>query len=289
MTLTSRSTLILFAILLMISPALVLAQANPAAPAPARESMQDLAVKLSPQQKQEFVDARKAFGGECYGDALPIFKQLLSQLPGDAVLSKFAGEAALNVGDTSFALTTLKPLAQSDPDDWQVAALLTRACAESGDMPCRDSGMAHMLDLHSRGITPPRLQQYIVERVKVGGNSLLIRVSVEPWGSYKVYAFGQVLDNDGKKISHVTVESADFDQPIFAKDHPEEAAKGVRSFSMDGYSEIGVNSNGQRTQTHSTIKFFVGQPSYDTIREGFVNFASGKAAPLTKSTHVAAP
>src|SRR5207244_12939389 len=98
-------------------------------------------------------------------------------------------------------------LAQADPDDWQAAALLTRACAESGDMSCRDSGMVHMLDLHRRGITPPNMQQYVVERVKTGENILLIRMSLEPWGRYKVYALGQLFNSEGKTLFRVTLES----------------------------------------------------------------------------------
>jgi hypothetical protein len=257
MKLNSRSGLALFPFLWMISPAIAISQANPASPASPREAVGDLVARLSPKQKQQFDDAGKSFSAQHYADALAIFKELLSELPGDAILSKFASEAALNVGDTSFALSTLKPLAQADPEDWQAAGLLTRACAESGDLPCRDAGMEHMLDLHRRAITPPGMQQYIVERVKVAGNALLILVSLEPWGRYKVYAYGQVLDGH--------------------KEHPEEAAKGIRSFSMDGYSEIELNNNGQRTQTHFTIKFLVGQPSYDKVREEFVKFASRKA------------
>ena len=289
MRLNSRSALTLFAVVSIISPPVVLAQANPTIPVSPRESVGDLVARLSPQQKQQFGDAGRAFSGQHYADALAIYKQLLNELPGDAILSKFASEAALNVGDSSFALSSLKPLAQADPDDWQAAALLARACAESGDVSGRDSGMAHMLELHTRGITPPGMQQYILERVKVGGNGLLIRMSLEPWGRYKVYAFGQVFDGEGKKISHVTLESADFDQSFFAKGHTEEAAKGIRSFSLDGYSEAGINSNGERTQTHSTIKFFVGQPSYDTVREEFVKFASGKATPQSGGTNSVVP
>jgi hypothetical protein len=289
MRLKSRTVVALFAVLSMISPAVAFAQANPASPVSPRESIGDLVTRLSPQQKQQFDEAGKSFSGQHYADALAIYKRLLNELPGDAVLSKFASEAALYAGDTSFALSTLKPLAQADPDDWQAAALLTRACAESADISCRDSGMAHMLDLHRRGITPPRMQRYIVERVKVGENILLIWMSLEPWGPYKVYALGQVFDGEGKIFLRATVESSDFDQPIFAKQHPEEASKGMRSFSLDGYRETGLNSNGQRTQTHSTYKFFVGQPSYETVREEFVKIASGKAMPQSGRTNLVVP
>ena len=133
-----------------------------------------------------------------------------------------------------------------------------------------------MLELHGRGIIPRNMQQYVVERVKVGENFLLIRTSLEPWGLYKVYALGQVMDAGGKILLRTTLESNDADQPLFAKEHPQEAAKGMRSFSLDSYQETGLNGSGQRTQTHATYKFFVGQPSYAVVREEFVRIAMEK-------------
>ncbi len=280
----SSASVALLTLLSLLLPVISLAQASPAVPAVRTESTQDLIAKLNPQQKQQFADAGKAFSEHRFADSLAIHKQLLKDFPGDPILSKFASEAALHGGDTGFALNTLKPIAQADPDDWQAASLLTRACAESGDKACRDAGMAHMLDLHSRGITPPRMVEYVVETVKVGENTLLINTSLEPWGTYKVYAFGKVTDSAGKLFLSISVESSDFDQPGFAKTHPDEAAKGIRLFSLDAYRETGLNANGQRTQTHYTFNFFDGQPSYETIRDQFINVAGGKSAPISSRT-----
>ncbi len=253
------------------------------------ETVQDLAARLTPEQKQLFDGATKAFDAQHYADSLPTFKQLLTQLPDDPILLKFAGEAALNVGDTNFAISTLKPLAAANPNDWQAAAILTRACAAAGDTACRDSGMTHMLDLHRQGITPPNLRQYVLERIKSGNNTLLIRTSLEPWGPYKVFDLGQVLDSDGKIFLRITLESSDGDQPMFAKEHPKEAAEGLRQFSLDAYRETGLNSAGQRTQAHYTFKFFVGQPPYQTVRDEFVKIAEGKANPISSRTNLVVP
>jgi hypothetical protein len=282
-----RATLTLFILPLFVPHAA--AQSNSASPASPRESPQDLLTRLLPQQKQQFEEAERLFNGKSYAEALTIYKGLLSELPGDAILSKFVSEAALNVGDVSFALNAIKPVAQADPDDWQASALLTRACAESGDAASRDAGIAHMLDLHRRGITPRGLQQYILERLKVGENMLVVRTSLEPWGPYKVYALGQVIDSQGRIFQRVTLESNDADQPLFAKDYPEEASKGVRRFSLDGYRNTGMNSEGKQTQAHMTYKFFVGQPTYDVIREEFVKVASGKATALGDRTNLVVP
>jgi hypothetical protein len=290
MRLNTRTTALLLVLAWISSPSVTVAQSNPATATPTqRESPQDLLAKLNAQQKEQFEQAGKSSGAKQYADALASYKRLLTDIPGDVVLSKFASEAAINAGDTAFALNTLKPIAQADPDDWQAAALLTRACAESGDASCRDSGIAHMLDLRTRGITPLGMRQYIVEQVKTGENTLLIWTSLEPWGNYKIYAMGQVLNPQGKLFLRATLESNDTDQALFAKEHPDEAAKGLRSFSLDSYLDTGTNSNGQRTQTHASYKFFVGQPSYATIREEFIKIASGKGAPMSTRDNLIVP
>ena len=112
---------------------MVFAQSQPAA---ARiESIEDLVAHLTPDQKQRFDEGMKTFNAQLYADAFTTFKGLLSQLPNDALLSKLASESALNVGNTGFALSTLKPMTQSNPDDWQGVALLVRACAGQGTSP----------------------------------------------------------------------------------------------------------------------------------------------------------
>ena len=245
--------------------------------------------RLSPQQKQQFDSAWKAYGEHRYADAVAIHQLLLKDFPGDPILLKFASDAALNGGDAGFVVKMIQPIAQADPDDWQAAAMLTRACAETGNTSCRDAGIAHMLDLHQRGITPPRFLQYAVESVKLGENTLLISTSLEPWGYYKIYANGKVSDSAGKLFLSITLESNDIDQPGFAKEHPDEAAKGMRLFSLDAYRETGLNETGQRTQTHYTFKFFEGQPSYATIREEFLKVANGTTSPMSSRSGLIVP
>jgi hypothetical protein len=279
----------LLAAFALLYPSKGFAQASPAVSAPHRETTQDLVAKLNPQQKQQFDEAGKAYGEHRYADSLAIHQLLLKDFPGDPILLKFASEAALQNGDAAFAVKTLKPLAQADPDDWQAAAMLTRACAETGDKAGRDEGMAHMLDLHSRGITPPQLQQYAVESVKLGENTLVINTSLVPWGYYKVYNLGKVTHGTGKLLLSITLESNDFDQPGFAKDHPDEAAKGMRRFSIDTYTETGTDSAGHRTQTQGLYKFIDGQPPYETIREEFVKIAGGQGSPMGSRTNLKVP
>jgi hypothetical protein len=240
------------------------------------ETRDELLSKLNADQKKQFDDATKAFGEQKYGDALSAFKTLLGALPDDSVLSKFASEAALNSGDNEFALKTLKPVAAANPDDWQTAALLTRAYAQSGDAKGRDAGIAQMMELKQKGLVPQRVRDYVVEQVKLGDKTLSIRTSLTPWGQFHVYAIGELTDANGQRLFRVALESDDIDQTAFGKEHPDEVAKGLRRFSLDGYQDSAPNDQGQRTTTHSTYKFLDGQPTYAETREEFLKIAQGQ-------------
>ena len=282
---------LVFPVIFAVLPLTCIGRAQTASsPAPAHtETTQDLVAKLTPDQKQQFDNASKAFAEHRYADSLALHQALLKSLPCDPILLKFSSEDALDSGDAESALKTLKPLVQADSDDWQAAAMLAHACAETGDKPCRDAQMAHLLDLHTRGTVPARMQQYPVERVKLGENTLLIKVSLVPWGTYNVYALGQLTDKSGKLLMSITLESDDFDQPAFAKDHPGQSSKGVHRFSFDSYTETGVDNKGNRTQSQALYEFIDGQPSYDTIREKFLKIASGQAATVGARNNLKVP
>ena len=167
--------------------------------------------------------------------------------------------------------------------------MLARAAAESGDRQTRDAAMINMAMLRQHGITPPNMTQYVLERTKVGENVITIRCSLVPWGPYKVYYLGNVADAKGVTFLHISLESSDPDQALFAKEHAKEAAAGLRSFAMDAYRETGLNQAGQRTQTHFTYKYFMGQPPYDAVREEFINIANGKTSPISSRTGLIVP
>jgi len=270
--------------ILALAASLPTAAHGQAIAAPARkasETIADLLDKMNEDQRTRFNQGRTAYTEKRYSDAMVIHQALLKDFPGDPVLLKFCSQSAIQNNDPGFAVKTLKPIAESDPQDWQAAAMLMRGCAETGDTACRDAELTHLLDLHSQGITPPNLRELAVEHLKVGDKTLAINFSLIPWGPYKTYAAGDVNDAAGKLLMTISLESSDFDQASFAKDHPDDAARGVRLFSLDAYEETGTNSSGQRTQTHYTYKFFTGQPSYATIRQDFIDVAGGKAKPVS--------
>jgi tetratricopeptide (TPR) repeat protein len=273
----------------LLSPTQLCAQIEPVTPGTHVETAQELAGRITPSQRTQLVAATTAFNSHQYAGALVSFKSLLRDLPAEPLLAKFASDSALQLGDADFAVAELKPVVAANPEDWQALAMLTRAYAQSGDRINRDAGIAQMLVLHKRGVTPPGLKDYKVEWIKAGDNALLIWTSLEPWGYYKTYDLGEVFDSKGALFLSISIESSDLEQKQFAREHPKEASEGVREFSLDAYRETGLNAAGQRTQTHYTFGFFTGQPTYDTVREEFVKIANGKATPLSSRTNLVVP
>jgi hypothetical protein len=98
-----------------------------------------------------------------------------------------------------------------------------------------------------------------------------------------------VSDGESSIFLRITLESNDIEQSLFAKEHPKEAAAGLRKFSLDAYRETGSTANGQRTQTHYSFKFFVGQPPYGTIREEFIKVADGTSTPISSRANLIVP
>jgi len=177
-------------------------------------------------------------------------------------------------------------MADARPDDWQVASLLVRACAESGDTACRDAGIAHMLDLHERALTPPTVQEYIVEHARAGDNNVVIWASLEPLGRSKSYDFAQVSDSKGNITLQLTLESSEKDQAMFKRNHPYEFAQGMRGYTINAYSQTPPNKKGERTQTHDLYKVFIGPPTYTAVREQFLKYAGGKGTAISTDVHI---
>jgi tetratricopeptide (TPR) repeat protein len=248
------------------------------------ELNKDLEERMTAAQKQQFEAAYSLGAAQKYAEALPRFKAMLQDFPGDTLLLKYVANAALQMGDSAYALNVLKPIALANPEDWQAVSMLVQAASEAGDKQTRNAAMLNMGMLKQHGLTPPSLVQYVVERVKVGENILTISHSLVAYGGYKVYDSGELDDAKGVRIMRVEIESPDYDQKMFARVHPMEAASGVRQFSLDGYLEPVMTPDGQQTQTHITYKLFMGQLSVDHVREEFLNVVTGKTPYSLSST-----
>jgi tetratricopeptide (TPR) repeat protein len=235
-------------------------------------SAQAAATVLTTEQQQELDAANKLFQAKQYAEAARSYKQLLGEVPTSnpqhILIAKLTSESALNLGETAFVLDTLGPIEKSDPNDWQAASLLARLYAQTGQKSLRDAELARLVDLHRQAASPQfaKLQQIPLETIPFPKGTIRVFFSLEPWGRFNIYLMARVYDQSGKQVYRISLESADFDQPNFAKENPDLAAKDIRLFSIDGYGPDLQMANGQTTQNHSTFGFYNGKPDYDTFR-----------------------
>lgn len=238
----------------------------------------------TPEQQAQFDAAKRAAAAGLYGDALAALKPLHQQFPEDADLTRFTAECALDAGDAAYALAQVQPAVEDKPGNWQERMLMARAYAEMHDAAKRDAELQSLAESYASGKHAKlnTVQVFLVERVPLPNGRLDLYYSLTPWSRYNIYEMARVYDATGLQVERITLESGDFDQPLWAKQHPDLAAKGMRVFSMDGYTEQS-DANGQHTQTHATFGFFDGRPTYDTVRDKMVTIATGKVGPMSRT------
>ena len=251
-----------------------------------RPSMNESAPAMTPEQKASFDDGQKSFAGGQWTDALTRFRTLHQQLPENRRVAEFTAEAALNTGDTVYALSLLKPMA-SVSNEWEAHLLLARAYAESNADAARDAELRQLVALHTSTADQrfARLTEFLVQRLPAAGGHIDLFYSLTPWSRYSIYELARVYDGAGKQVQRIALESSDADQRLWAEQHPDLAAKGLRGFSLDGYVDQG-DSGGQVSQTHSTYGFFDGRPDYNTVRDRMVSIAQGKSAAISSTVGI---
>ncbi len=246
---------------------------------------------LTTEQQALFEAAKKDFSEHHPEPALEKMKQLHTMVPENSMITDGTAETAVTLGDDAYAISLLKQQTTAHPDDSFALQWLVRAYAESGDTAGRDTTIAAVVKLHETTTNPQfrRADRFIVERVKLADGYLDIYYAIIPFSQYHVYMLGRQVDANNALIRQITLESNDFDQPAFAKEHPDLAAKGVRRFSMDTYSAGKPGPNGTMTQTQALIGFIDGQPSYDDTKVRMLKVANGNAPPVATRSGIPVP
>jgi len=246
--------------------------------------------ELTAEQQAEFATAQKSFAAGQYAEALPVLKTLHEKHPRNAFVAKYAAEAAINTGDYAYAEANLAPLAASG-EDWQALLLLSHCYAQEGKDVERDAALDRLTKMRATTKDPQfgRMSQFVVETVPTSKGSLQIVWSLVPVSGYNVYEMGRVLDPQGRRVFLISLESSDFEQPGWAKKHPDLAAAGQRFFSLDGYRDD-PQPNGPTTQTHFTFAFYEdGRPDYKTVKAAMVEIAEGKGRAMSSRSGLPIP
>jgi hypothetical protein len=169
---------------------------------------------LTPENRSRFNELREAIKREDLTATLANGRILLPALkPGTVLVDsimKLTAQAALETGDTNYALTLIKPLAELPPTDWVAAELLTRLYAESGNKELRDNQIAHLLDLHSHTSDKQFADQptFTIQKIQLHSGYVVFLypfkqlkpsnnyLTAEIWSSKGEYSYRIVIDSE---------------------------------------------------------------------------------------------
>jgi tetratricopeptide (TPR) repeat protein len=233
------------------------------------------ATQASPQEidalRRQAVDTFGA--GNCAG-ALPILRQVIAADPGDIVAYNLSGNCSLNLGDYPAAIDSFRHALQLRPDEWHNLSGLMRAYTLAEMAPERDALRKHISELSHEGKLPPSFN-YVFETFRAGDKKVEVAEFPQIQGFYgERYRF-KVFNSSGKQIFCVTLESNSAEQPMWAQQHPKEAAAGARGFTLDGYA----------SDSHSTYNFYDGEPPYEQVRAEVLQVLAGKKKATSKTTY----
>lgn len=240
---------------------------------------------LTPEQHALFDDAIRNFNANDFASALPKLGQLHEQVPQNAIIAKFTAEAAVNTGDYGLASSLLAAILRNAPDDPQALGIQAHLYGQQHDIENRDAVVAHIHQLHEGGKPAP--VTVIIEKDPLpDGGTVRICDLVVPQGRFHIVLMAEFFNSSGQRVRRTALESDDIDQVRFAREHPDQAAAGVRIYSMDSYTET-RNAQGQIIgSTHATLCpvagcFMTGRPGYEHFRSTIL--APNKAAPITST------
>ena len=207
--------------------------------------------------KSKMTDATALFQKGDYAHALSIFYQVTAAEPANIVAHNMAGNCSLQLKDYPGAIASFKRALELQPGEWHNEAGLMQAYSLSGMTKERDSQREELRQLKTQNRLPQNFH-FLVDSFEVGDKRVeVVEFYPDLAGGYHYRYWFNLLDSSGKQVYRIALESDDIDQVNFAKSHPKEAAAGQREFSMDGYG----------SNTHSTYRFYDGEPSFEQVRE----------------------
>jgi tetratricopeptide (TPR) repeat protein len=214
-----------------------------------------------------------AFQANDCPSVIKLFRQVTASNPADIVAYNMSGNCALRLKDYPAAIDAFKHALQIRTDEWHNISGLIHAYTLAGMTQERDELLKHIGELERDGKLPDNFS-YVFETFQVGNQQVEVAKYPKISGFYgERYRFN-VYNKDGMLVFRVALESAELDQPQWAKEHKELAAAGDRKFSLDGYSPEG----------HYTYGFYDGEPEYPKLREEVEQVLTGKKPALTHST-----
>jgi len=222
--------------------------------------------------------------------ALTAFLSVLTTYPNDLTTLRYSAAAAMGAHENEKALDLFqRALAQFPKQPWpmRTAIIVLEARMNRWDdfdhdvkvlRQAKKSGMDHGLDGNT-GFVIDEFEsgrgrvQTVIYPLQSSRYHTLYRFLLPAWLEIDPVAIASAAKKDKRCQNpdfqpYFDAESDDIDQAAFAKAHPDKAAKGERSYSLDSY---------QSPCVQALVKFYPdGEPTYEALRADVLKAIKGK-------------
>jgi len=162
------------------------------------------------------------------------------------------------------------------PDAWVAHNNLSLIYAEKGDWAAFDKERAIMKEARDKNLSGiDKTSGDTIDEFSVNGEDYEVRYFYTLHGGYQVRYLILHFGKDGKADHWIEIESLDVDQAMYKQAHPKEAAAGGRVYTMDT-----MQANGNQ----GLIKFYEGEPTYETVRADAMKVLQGQSKPSATTT-----
>lgn len=229
------------------------------------------AADQTPQEK--FADVVALMNAHKFAEALPILEDLRKSNPTASVFWNL-GMSAAEVGNNDEALHAWLSYREIAPNNWQVRAKLVQTYQALGDLKARDRERADLIALWQAG-TDTKLSAepiFCREQFKQNGRKVMVLEYFNPSGpKLIVYSFA-VVNESGQQDFKISLGSYDNTNQVALE--LGQRPKDKRIYHLDLY----------RSNLHETHGMYLGQPSYDEIRQVVVDVLDGRNRAISSST-----
>ena len=229
------------------------------------------------------VVGKQAIQHEDWANARKFFEAYLHDDPENVEAQFYLGFALFGEKQYPQAEQTFQKLISANPKLWSAHVSLAEVYALEGRWSDFDRERQVVRDArHSGEPGINRTGGDVIDVLYVGDERYIVHEYDPLAGRFHArYNFSHV-NKQGKVDYWIACESDDVDQSSFAQKHPNKAAAGERSFSLDSYSQT-LNADGQVVrQTHGTIKFYWdGEPTYEAVRADVLGVLEHRTKPMS--------
>jgi len=209
-------------------------------------------------------------GGEAF------FSNFVKENPDSAEAWFYLGGCEIGLKNFDAAIADFQKVLALKPDAWVAHNNLSLIYAEKGDWAAFDKERAIMKDARDKNLPGvDKTSGDTIDEFSVNGEDYEVRYFYTLHGGYQVRYLILHFGKDGKADHWIEIESLDVDQATYKQAHPKETAAGGRVYTMDT-----MQANGNQ----GLIKFYEGEPTYETVRTDAMKVLQGQSKPSATTT-----